>query len=143
MAIALNRRMALVFGLAVPLLQGGRILLWGHWSRSLLEWPFAIDAYLVGALLLLGFVLDSRKATAGRLVLSAGWGFACGILYRSFFEQLADPSRHAGHEILVLAIKGALLVFAATGLVVAVRTSPVLPEDHPLEMTDGKLTGRE
>lgn len=119
--------MALAFGIAVPLLQFGRFLLWGQWPRPL-EWFIFIDAYVVGALMLWGFVLVGRKAPAGRLMLSAGWGFACGILYRSFFEQLEDPSRHGGHEILVLAVKGALLAFAATGFIGAIRSSPLSSE---------------
>ena len=126
-AITLNRRMALVFGLAVPLLQLGRTLLWFQWPL-LLELPIGIDAYLMGAFMLWGVALASRKAPAGTLVLSAGWGFSSGILYRSFFEQLADPARHGGHEIMVLAIKGALLAFAATGLVLAIRTLPLSSE---------------
>src|SRR5204862_2414318 len=91
-AMLLNRRMALVFGLAIALLQTGRLILWGHWPLTLVEWPFAIDAHLFGILLLWGVVLDARNAPTARLVRSTGWGFACGILYRSFFEQLADPN---------------------------------------------------
>jgi hypothetical protein len=128
-SITLNRRMALVFGFAVPLLQGGRVLLWGHWPRAR-DWPIEIDAYLIGALMLLAVVLASRKTTPGRLALTAGWGFSCGGLYRSFFEQVADPSRHAGHKLLVLVFKGVLLAFAAAGLAVSVRPS-TLPEESP------------
>jgi hypothetical protein len=122
--MVLNRRMALVLGLALPLLQTGRLILWGGWPQTLAKLPFAIDAHLVGILLLSGVVLDVRKAPRARLVLSTGWGFSCGILYRSFFEQLADSDRHGGHELLVLTLKGALLMFATVGLVLALRTSP-------------------
>jgi hypothetical protein len=112
--------MALAFGIAITALQFGRSLLWGQWPRPL-EWFIFLDAYVVSALMLWGVVLAGRKAPSGRLVLAAGWGFACGILFRSFFEQLEDPSRHSGHEILVLAVKGALLAFAAAGFVTAIR----------------------
>jgi hypothetical protein len=112
--------MAAAFGLAVPLLHGGRVLLWGHWP-PLLELPVDIDAFVAGAFLLYGVVLVSRDARAGRPALAAGWGFSCGIIYRSFFEQLADSGRQAGHEMLVMVVKGALLAFAIAGLVGAIR----------------------
>ena len=118
--MTLNRRMAFAFGVAISLLQAGRAFLWGHWPRSLAGWPIFIDAYLVGALLISGAVIAHRKEMLGRLIITAGWGFSCGILYRSFFEQLEDPSRHGGHEMLVLACKGALLAFSAAGLAIAV-----------------------
>src|ERR1051325_9920540 len=101
-AISLNRRIALVFALTISSLQAGREFLWWNWPTSVAGWAGFIDAYLVSALLLFGVMLASRKETMGRLVMSAGWGFACGILYRSFFQQLGDPARHGGHEMLVL-----------------------------------------
>jgi len=113
--------MALVFGVAVPLLQAGRVLLWGHWP-PMREVPIDLDGYLAGAILVWGAVLVTRKAAAGPFLLSAGWGICCGILYRSFFEQLADPARHAGHELLVMPVKGALLLLATVGLVGSVRS---------------------
>ena len=119
-AISLNRRIALVFALTISSLQAGREFLWWNWPASVAGWAGFIDAYLVSALLLFGVMLASRKETMGRLVMSAGWGFACGILYRSFFQQLGDPTRHGGHETLVLLCKAALLVFSVTGLVIAV-----------------------
>jgi hypothetical protein len=126
----LNRRMALAFGLAVPALQFGRALLWGRWPQPF-GWFIEIDAYVMGALLLSGAVLAGRKAPAGRLVLAAGWGFACGIFYRSFFEQLGEPTRHGGQEIVVLTGNGALLAFAVAGFVSAIRISPPSSEDSP------------
>ena len=120
--------MALGFGIAISLLQFCRTLLWGQWPMPL-EWFIFIDAYVVSALLLWGVVLAGRKSPSGRLVLAAGWGFACGILFRSFFEQLEDPSRHGGHEILVLAVKGALLAFAGAGFIGAIRISPRASEN--------------
>jgi hypothetical protein len=108
--MTLNRRMALAFAIAVPLLHTGRVLLWGRQWPELLQWPIAADAYLAGALLLWG-------AARGGALLCAGWSFSCGMGYRSFFEQLADPSRHAGHEILVMASKGLLLAVAIAGAV--------------------------
>ncbi len=118
----LNRRLALAFGLAVPLLHTGRMILWGHPQRAV-AWPINVDAYVVGALLLWGVVLVASRAAAGRLLLAAGWGFSCGIMYRSFFEQLAEPTRNAGHELCVLACKGTLFAIAIWGLLGAIWNS--------------------
>jgi hypothetical protein len=57
----------------------------------------------------------------GGALLCAAWGIAVGMGYRTFFEQLADPTRHAGHEILVIAIKGLLLAVATFALARSVR----------------------
>ena len=84
------------------------------------EWPIALDAYVTGALLLAGAWAASRRAH-GRVLLAVGWGFACGIMYRTFFEQLADLSRHAGAQMMVLDFKGVLLLAAVAGLVGAIR----------------------
>jgi len=54
-------------------------------------------------------------------MVTAGLGIWCGILYRSFTEQLADDRRWAGYDAFVLAVKGALLVLVIAGLVDAVR----------------------
>jgi len=116
-----HRRMAFAFGATISLLQAGRSFLWrSNWPQSPAGWPIFLDAYVVGALLISGAVVARRKEVAGRLVMMAGWGFSCGILYRSFFEQLANPSRHSGHEILILVCKGALLAFSVTGLALGV-----------------------
>ena len=67
-------------------------------------------------------LLAARNVTAGRAMLGGAWGFFCGILYRSFFEQVANPARHGGHEWLVMTVKGALLAVAAWGFFGAVRS---------------------
>jgi hypothetical protein len=118
-----NHRLALGFAVAISSLQLGRTILWGRWPEPL-EWFIFVDAYLVSALLLWGVALSRRQAPAARPVLAAGWGFACGILFRSFFGQLEDPSRHAGHEIVVIVIKGALLTVAVAGLIGSIRSEP-------------------
>jgi len=88
---------------------------------ALLAWPIAVDAYVTGAFLLLGARAASRGLLHGRFLLAAAWGFTGGIMYRTFFEQLADPDRHAGPQMLVLVVKGILLVLAALGFLGAVR----------------------
>jgi hypothetical protein len=88
---------------------------------ALQAWPIALDAYVTGALLLLGARAASRELPYGRFLLAAAWGFTGGIMYRTFFEQLADPDRHAGPQMLVLVVKGILLVAAVLRLLGAVR----------------------
>jgi hypothetical protein len=123
MNLETNRRAAIVFGIGGPCMQAFRVFYWGGPAPTVAQWPIALDAYVAGGLLLAGALIASRQASAGRTLLAAGWGFAAGVLYRSFFEQVADPSRHGGHEWLVMAAKGALLAGAIGGLAGAVRGS--------------------
>jgi hypothetical protein len=116
----LSRLAALVGGVLVPLLHTVRCVLWGRWPESLAQWVIAVDAYVVGALLLAGGIVAARSHD-GRL-LTGAWGFALGIVYRSFFEQLHDPTRHAGHEVIVLVVKGVCLVTALAGFVASVAS---------------------
>jgi hypothetical protein len=116
-----NRRAALAFGIVMPLLQLCRTVCFGHMPESWAVWPIELDAYVTGALLLAGAWAASRRAHGGGL-LAVGWGFACGIMYRTFFEQLADPARHAGAQMMVLAFKGVLLLAAVAGLIGAIRS---------------------
>ena len=129
----LIRRMALAFGIAISLLQTGRAVLWWRSPPNPADWPFFIDAYLIGTLLVSGAVGARRQEVVGRLIIAAGWGFSCGILYRSFFEQLRDPTRLGGHEILVLACKGALLALSATGLVVSLSHKMKKEPNQPVK----------
>jgi hypothetical protein len=41
---------------------------------------------------LIASVLTATRSPSGRALLAAGWGFACGIMYRTTFEQLAESS---------------------------------------------------
>src|SRR4051812_5914814 len=116
--IGVNRP-AFLFGLALPIIQATRTLLWGWWPEGW-EWPISVDAYVIGALLLFGAVMQSRGKAAAPRLLVAGWAFAAGILYRSFFEQMADPARHNGHEWFVMSVKGLLLCLSVVGLVGAI-----------------------
>lgn len=90
-------------------------------------WPIELDAYVTGALLLAGAWASGRNAP-GRALLAAGWGFATGIMYRTTFEQLADPSRHAGAQAMVLVFKGALFVMAVAGFVGAILSAQPKPK---------------
>jgi hypothetical protein len=49
-------------------------------------------------------------------------------MYRTTFEQLADPSRHAGAQAMVLVFKGALFVMAVAGFVGAILSAQPKPK---------------
>jgi hypothetical protein len=115
-----NRRAAFAFGIVIPILQSCRTVCFGHMPETWAVWPIALDAYVTGAVLLAGAWAASRSSR-GRALLAVGWGFSSGILYRTFFEQLADPGRHAGAQMMVLGVKGVLLIAAVAGLVGAIR----------------------
>jgi hypothetical protein len=116
-ASEINRRAALVFGIAIPLLHACRWCLWGGWppARTL---PINFDAFVSGAILIAGAL---GRAAWREALIACGWGFAAGLGYRSLFEQLADASRHAGHEVLVMSVKAVMLVVAALGMIASVR----------------------
>jgi hypothetical protein len=116
-----SRRDAAALGVGLPLLQVCRTACFGIGMPALPAWPIAVDAYVTGALLLLGARAAARGRPHGRFLLAAAWGFTSGIMFRTFFEQLADPDRHAGPQMLVLVVKGILLVLAGVGFVGAVR----------------------
>jgi hypothetical protein len=118
--------MAVAFGVGAACLQVGRVLLWGYWP-PLRQIPVDVDGYLACGMLLFSAFLVGRGRATGPALLAASWGVSCGLLYRSFTEQLADPTRHAGHEVLVMAVKAALLAFAIVGLVGAVRAPTGVP----------------
>lgn len=116
-----SRRTAIALGVGLPLLQACRETCFGKGWPPPLEWPIAVDAYVTGALLLVGATAAARSTTRGRLLLAAAWGFTCGLMYRTFFEQLGDPERHAGPQMMVLVIKGIILGVAVLGFVGATR----------------------
>jgi hypothetical protein len=117
----MSRRGAATLGVGLPLLQACRTACFGGGVPALLAWPIAVDAYVTGAFLLLGARAASRELPSGRFLLAAAWGFTGGIMYRTFFEQLADPDRHSGPQMLVLVVKGTLLVLAVLGFLGAVQ----------------------
>ncbi len=89
--------------------------------KSMLVLPIAADAYVMSALLVAG-AWTAHKNGRARALLIAGWGFACGIMYRTTLEQLADPARHAGHESLVMVFKGILFALAIAGFIGAIMS---------------------
>ncbi len=97
---ALDHALAVMIGVTLAL--GEAIRSWGA-GRPWASW---LDDQILGALLIYG---TWRSATArGRLTLAAGWGFACGLLYPSFFHHWqtraqADPG-NVPHACVLLVV---------------------------------------
>ena len=119
-----SRRLALVFGVALPVLETIRRLPqladFGHW-------PLWIDDLLLGAALLLGASMTSGLRYQNARYLAAGWGAACGMGYYSLIAQLqhldvADPAPIPSSWVAV--IKGVGLALAIVALIGALRRPP-------------------
>lgn len=122
--IKLSRNLAIFLGIITPLLETVRR--WSTWQES----PAAFfDDYILGGLLLYGAWRVGRDARAGQKFLAAGWGFALGLLYASFFGQLedlrlgvADPAPVPSEW--VLCIKGIGFIFVITGFITSLMKIP-------------------
>lgn len=108
----LSRYLAIFLGVITPLLETVRR--WSTWQQN----PAAFfDDYILGGLLLYGAWRVGRDARRGQKFLTAGWGFAFGMVYSSFFWQLeqnrigaVDPAPVSGEWIALIKGIGFLLV---------------------------------
>jgi hypothetical protein len=107
-------RVRLAVGFAVVLAVVEAIANW----RSPSWWPFILVSYVAVALLIVGAVWSRR-------VLAAGWGFACAMLYMTFFSTW-----QRGGGWLILLGTGALFAVAIFGLVLSLL--PGAPEREPV-----------
>lgn len=117
MTIAFSRRLAIIFGILTPLAETVR-----RWRQlgDLSIWPFWLDDYIIGALLLYGAWRTGKDIRSGRPFLAAAWGFTCGMGYSSFFAQLANlnaPDPAPISSAWVAVIKGVGLALAILALV--------------------------
>ena len=111
-AIAFSRNLAIVLGLAAPLLE--TIRRWHTWQDD----PLAFfDDYILGFLLLYGAWRITKNADNGRKYLVAGWGFALGLAYASLDFQLRqvrvgaiDPAPISTEWVAVVKAIGFILV---------------------------------
>ena len=121
MTLAFPRRLAILGGVVLPIVETARR--W-HQLADPRIWPFWLDDWVIGALLLYGAWRTRRDAVDGQPVLAAAWGFACAMGYTSFFSQLAridlpDPSGVS--PVTVVAIKGVMVALAIAALVIVVK----------------------
>ena len=127
MSFQFSRRLAIVFGILLPL--GETVRRWGT-GGSLWWW---LDDYAIGAFLLYGAWRSGRDLREGQRFLVGAWAFACGIGYVSFFshlEHVAEPDRgHIPHFALTVII-GSGWVLAILALLTSLR--------RLREVSDGK-----
>src|SRR5262249_39779460 len=91
-----------------------------HQLSQLSVWPFWLDDYFMGALLLYGAWRTSKDIRSGRRFLAGAWGFTCGLAYLSFFRQvqrLHVPDAAPIPSVWVAVIKGVGLALAILALV--------------------------
>jgi hypothetical protein len=127
MSITFNRWLAIAGGILIPLVE--LVRRW-HQLLDLSALPFWMDDMLIGAGLLCGAWRTRQDVARGLSFLAAGWAFACGMGYSSFFAHLAvlqsqpvDVSGVSG--AIVVAIKGVLLGAGVFGLIAALRHDPM------------------
>ena len=121
MSLRFSRDAAFVLGTLTPVAE--TIRRWGTWRED----PAAyFDDFFLGGLLLLGAWRVLRDPRKGQRFLAAGWGFACGMIYPSFFTQLyrvreglPDPAPISAESVLI--IKGVGFAVAILSLVLALR----------------------
>src|SRR5262245_61237060 len=123
MTISFSRRLAVIIGILAPLAETVR-----RWRQlgQLSVWPFWLDDFFMGALLLYGAWRTSKDIRSGRRFLAAAWGFTCGLGYASFFaqlERLHDPDPAPIPSTWVVTIKGIGLALAILALAGSLRRS--------------------
>ncbi len=120
MNLEFSRRLAL-FGM-IPFI-ADTIRRW-HQLSDLRVWPFWLDDFLLGGFLLYSAWLTGKDVKNGRRFLAAAWGFACGMVYPSFFTQITsldqpDPAPIPSGWVAV--IKGIFFFLAVLGLIGSLR----------------------
>ena len=78
MTLAFPRRLAILGGVVLPIAETARR--W-HQLGDPHIWPFWLDDWAVGALLLYGAWRTRRNDVSGLTALGAAWGFACAMGY--------------------------------------------------------------
>lgn len=123
-ALAINRRLAWIFGVVVPV---GELLRRRDEIGDIRALPLWIDDVALGMSLLLGAWAAGRNPVRGRAVLAAALGFACGMGAFSLSVELSDLTQAESIGLQgarVAIIKGALVALAVTGLVTTLRAKP-------------------
>jgi hypothetical protein len=121
MTLTFSRRLALVFGMVLPIVE--TIRRW-HQLGDLRIWPAWLDDFVLGACLLYGWWRTTQDAATGRPWLAAAWGVTCGMAYTSFFGQLLrldEPDPSPLPTALVVGIKGVGFLLAIVALAGSLR----------------------
>jgi len=137
LGITFSRRLAVVGGLALPVLETVRR--WDEWPGPVTGWIPWVDDYILGGVLLVCAWLSRGSNETRRLGLrsaswmTAGWGFVCGCGFGSALAQLqyvidpalqaenADPSGFS--HLLVTLVKAGLVSIGLVGLLASMRSS--------------------
>ena len=124
MTLTFSRRLALVFGVLLPIVETIR-----RWPQlgDLRVWPAWLDDFLLGACLLYGAWRTAKDIETGRLWLAAAWGVTCGMAYSSFFGQLVrldQPDPAPIPAAWVVGIKGVGFLLAILALAGSLRHPP-------------------
>lgn len=125
MNIWLSRKLAFLLGIITPILE--TIRRWHTWQES----PSALfDDYILGGLLIYGAWRVGQNPQSGQRFLTAGWGFALGMVYSSFFWQLEQMRLNAIDPApvssgLVAVVKGIGFILVSIGFITSLRKLPV------------------
>jgi len=100
------------------------IELFRRWHQLTDLYYFAawFDEFLVAGFLLYAVYRTYQSLSDGRRFLTASWGFACGMMYASFFIQLQNkhlPDPSGASIEIVLLVKGLFLTTCIVGLVLS------------------------
>ena len=93
---------------------------WGRWH----EWPAILDDVIAGSLLAIALRLLYLRRPEGRLYLAGAWGYCTGLMYVSFFGQLArlsEPDPSALPPTFVVGVKAAMLLLSVLGFLGALK----------------------
>ena len=120
-AIRFSRDLAIVLGLTTPVLE---LIRRGHQLGDLRLFFVWFDDVLLGAVLLFGAWSVSKDRQGGQRILTAAWGFMCGLAYGSFFGQLLalnQPDPSGMSPLFVVGVKGLGLALAVVGLITSLK----------------------
>lgn len=116
-----SRGLAIVAGVLLPI--GETVRRW-HQLSDIRMAPAWLDDWIIGLFLLYGAWRTRGSDFSGRAVLTAAWGFACGLAYCSFFMQLTSlgqPDPSGISSVKVVAVKGVMFAVAIGALVATLR----------------------
>lgn len=125
MTPAFSRRLAIVYGVLLPIVETIR-----RWPQlgDITRWPSWLDDFILAAFLLYGAWRTSADTQNGQRYLVAAWGLTCGMGYGSFFGQLLhmdQPDPAPIPPVWVVVIKGVGMILAIAALIGSLRPRTV------------------